>query len=94
MPNLSLKQLKKTDHQPFISPYDYGIEIIQGDLRGRTVRIGNKGLNLYPPLLHLGWNITDVTFTDLILTPQFPVIENTPSKKKLISGEEGQGWIP
>ena len=90
---VSLKQLQKTNHQPFIFPYDYGIEIFQGDLQGRKVRIGNKGLDLYLCLLHLGWNITDVTFTDLILPPQFPVIENSPSKKNwCLERRDKDGW--
>lgn len=42
-----------------------------GDLGGRKVRIGSTGFKLYPPLFGLGWNITEVTFTDHLF-PHFP----------------------
>ena len=59
----------------------------------RQERIGNKGLKLYTSPFRLGWNHRcDFHWPPVPLLPssQFPIIEKT--KKKLVSGEERQGW--
>lgn len=40
---------------------------------GRTVRTGNKGLRLYPPLFCLGCNIVDTTFDDHLIPCLLPL---------------------